>query len=165
MKLSSILTGVIVSPVAIPANFFAIPLRLIVGFGFLQHGFAKLLRGGDAFVGILVAMHLPFPELLGWATVVMEILCGALILIGAFVPLAAIPAIIILLVAIFTAHLPYGFSSIKLLSYDAMGAHFGQPGYETDLLYIASILALVIGGAGPFSVDAILRRRLSHRGK
>ncbi|KJV26528.1 DoxX family protein [Pantoea sp. BL1] len=165
MKLSSILTGVIVSPVAIPANFFAIPLRLIVGFGFLQHGFAKLLRGGDAFVGILVAMHLPFPELLGWATVVMEILCGALILIGAFVPLAAIPAIIILLVAIFTAHLPYGFSSIKLLSYDAMGAHFGQPGYETDLLYIASILALVIGGAGPFSVEAILRRRLLHRGK
>ncbi|HAU5566527.1 TPA: DoxX family protein [Serratia fonticola] len=165
MKLSSILTGVIVSPVAIPANFFAIPLRLIVGFGFLQHGFAKLLRGGDAFVGILVAMHLPFPELLGWATVVMEILCGALILIGAFVSLAAIPAIIILLVAIFTAHLPYGFSSIKLLSYDAMGAHFGQPGYETDLLYIASILALVIGGAGPFSVEAILRRRLLHRGK
>ncbi len=165
MKLSSILTGVIVSPAAIPAKFFATPLRLIVGFGFLQHGFAKLFRGGDAFVGILVAMHLPLPELLGWATVVMEILCGALILIGAFVPLAAIPAIIILLVAIFTAHLPYGFSSIKLLSYDAMGAHFGQPGYETDLLYIASILALVIGGAGPFSVEAILRRRLTHRSK
>jgi putative oxidoreductase len=165
MKLSSILIGAIVSPVSISANWFAIPLRLIVGLGFLQHGFAKLLRGGDAFVGILVAMHLPFPELLGWATVVMEIICGAMILIGALVPLAAIPATMILLVAIFTAHLPYGFSSIKLLSYDAMGAHFGQPGYETDLLYLACIFALVIGGAGPLSVESILRKRLSYRSK
>ena len=46
-------------------------------------------------------------------------------------------AVVVLLVAIFTVHLPNGFSSIKLLSYDATGDHFGQPGYETDLLYLA----------------------------
>ena len=39
-------------------------------------------------------------------------------------------------VAIVTVHLPYGFSSIKLQSVTAAGAHFGQPGYETDLLYL-----------------------------
>jgi putative oxidoreductase len=49
------------------------------------------------------------------------------------------------------------FSSIKLLSYDAAGAHFGQPGYETDLLYIAGLLALCFGGAGPFSLDGSYR--------
>lgn len=51
-------------------------------------------------------------------------------------------------------HLPNGFSSIKLLSYDAAGAHFGQPGYEIDLLYAASLLALCLGGAGPLALDS-----------
>jgi hypothetical protein len=64
---------------------------------------------------------------------------------------------VVLLVAIFTVHLPNGFSSIKLMSYDAAGAHFGQPGYETDLLYIACLLALCIGGAGPLSLDSYLK--------
>jgi putative oxidoreductase len=41
-----------------------------------------------------------------------------------------------------------------------MGAHFGQPGYETDLLYIACILALMLCGAGPLSVDGLIARRL-----
>jgi putative oxidoreductase len=62
-------------------------------------------------------------------------------------------------VAIVTVHLPNGFSSIKLVSYDSMGAHFGQPGYETDLLYLAGLLALCIGGAGPLSLDGYLSAR------
>jgi hypothetical protein len=39
---------------------------------------------------------------------------------------------------------------------DAGGAHFGQPGYETDLLYLAALVALVIGGSGPLALDAAL---------
>jgi putative oxidoreductase len=66
-------------------------------------------------------------------------------------------------VAVLTVHLPNGFPSIKLQSYDAAGAHFGQPGYETDLLYLAGLIALSIAGSGPFSVDRYLRnRRASH---
>jgi len=76
----------------------------------------------------------------------------------AFVPLATIPMVIVLLVAIFTVHLPNGFSSIKLQSVDAAGAHFGQPGYETDLLYLSGLIALCLGGAGPLSVDGLLSR-------
>jgi putative oxidoreductase len=66
---------------------------------------------------------------------------------------------IVLLVAIFTVHWPNGFSSIKLQSVTAAGAHFGQPGYETDLLYLAAILALVIIGSGPFALDRWLLKR------
>ena len=36
--------------------------------------------------------------------------------------------IVVLLVAIFTVHLPNGFSSIKLIAYDGAGAHFGAAG-------------------------------------
>jgi putative oxidoreductase len=159
MKATSILSRLGVSPLPVPANWYAVPLRLIVGFGFLEHGYAKLARGADGFIAILHALGTPLADLLGWATIVVEIVGGVMILIGAFVPVAAVAMIIVLLVAIFTVHLPNGFSSIKLLSYDATGAHFGQPGYETDLLYIAGLLALCLGGAGPLSVDNYLNAR------
>ena len=101
----------------------------------------------------------PFSFFLGWATIVIEVIGGLLILLGAFVPLASLPMIVVLLVAIFTVHLPNGFSSIKLVAYDGSGAHFGQPGYETDLLYLAALLALCFGGAGPFSLDGYVSAR------
>jgi putative oxidoreductase len=147
------------APLPAPPGFSALPLRLIVGYGFLEHGYAKLARGPDDFIAILHAMGMPFAFFLGWATIVIELVGGLLILCGAFVPLASVPMIVVLLVATFTAHLPNGFSSIKLLSYDAAGAHFGQPGYETDLLYIAALLALCFGGAGPFSLDGYVSAR------
>ena len=136
-----------------------IPLRLIVGYGFMQHGIAKLLRSPDAFPAIVHAMGLPFPHLLGWATIAVEILGGAAVLLGAFVALASLPMAIVLLVAMFTVHLPYGFSSIKLLAVTTEGAKFGPPGFETDLLYLAALLALVLGGSGPWSIDGYRRRR------
>jgi putative oxidoreductase len=147
-----------ISPVPVPAAWYALPLRLIVGFGFIQHGYAKFARGPDDFIGILHAMGLPAAFLLGWATMLVEVIGGLMILIGALIPLATIPMVIVLLVAIVTVHLPNGFSSIKLQSFDAAGAHFGQPGYETDLLYIACLVALCFGGPGPFSIDGRLSR-------
>ena len=147
-----------ISPLPVPTAWYAIPLRLVAGFGFLQHGYAKLARGPEDFIGVLHAIGVPAPDLLGWATIIVEIVGGLLVLLGAFVPLATIPMAIVLLVAIVTVHLPNGFSSIKLQSFDAAGAHFGQPGYETDLLYLAILIALCLGGAGPLSVDGYLKR-------
>jgi putative oxidoreductase len=149
----SLIKNFAASPLPTPAGWFAVPLRLIIGYGFVAHGYAKLARGPGNFADILHAIGMPFPELLSWATVAVEIVGGLMILAGALVPLASIPMIIVLLVAIFSVHLPNGFSSIKLMSYDATGAHFGQPGYETDLLYIAGLIALCLGGAGPLSID------------
>jgi len=153
MSLTSLFSRFAISPLPVPASWYALPLRLVVGYGFIEHGYAKLARGADAFIAILHAIGMPFAHLLAWATIVIEILGGSLILLGAFVPLATVPMAIVLLTAIFTVHLPNGFSSIKLQAYDAAGAHFGQPGYETDLLYLAGLIALCIGGAGALSVD------------
>lgn len=145
------------------ARWAPLPLRLIVGYGFLEHGYAKLARGSDSFGHILHALGVPMPELLAWATILVELLGGAAVLLGAFVPLASVPMAVVLLVAIFTVHLPNGFSSIKLEAVTASGAHFGQPGYETDLLYLACLAALVLAGSGPFSIDAIVARRAQSR--
>jgi putative oxidoreductase len=138
----------------------------MIGFGFMQHGYAKLARGPEHFIHVLNAIGVPAATLLGSATIGVEVVGGFLIFIGALVPLATIPMVIVLLVAIFTVHLPNGFSSITLQSFDAAGAHFGQPGYETDLLYISGLIALCLGGAGPLSVDGWLRRpRPQHAAK
>src|SRR5262249_26444961 len=118
----------------------------------------KLARGPESFTNILHALGMPFPSFLAWATIAVELMGGLLILLGALVTLASIPMAVVLLVAIFTVHLPNGFSSIKLLSVDGAGAHFGQPGYETVLLYLAGLMALVLGGSGRLSVDRLLLR-------
>lgn len=141
-----------------------IPLRLIVGYGFMAHGYAKILKGPERFVDILHAIGVPAPELMGWATIIVELVGGLAILIGAFVPLVSVPMVAILLVATFTVHLPNGFSSIKLQAVTAAGAQFGQPGYETDLLYLACLAALVMGGSGPFALDGLLAKVRARRG-
>jgi putative oxidoreductase len=143
---------------SLPQAWYAIPIRLIVGYGFMEHGFAKLARGPESFAGILSALGVFEPQLSAWATILVEIFGGLAVLAGLFIPLASVPMIAVLLVAIFTVHLPNGFSSIKLQSVTAAGAHFGQPGYETDLLYLAALVALVLGGSGPFALDRYLFR-------
>jgi putative oxidoreductase len=46
----------------------------------------------------------------------------------------------------------------------ADGPQFGPPGYEINLLYIAGLLALMLGGAGPLSIDRCLARKKGHVG-
>jgi putative oxidoreductase len=145
------------------ARWLPIPLRLIVGYGFMQHGFAKLSRGPDAFAAILQGMDVPAPHLMAWLTILTELLGGLAVLLGAFVTIVSVPMTAVLLVAMFKVHLQYGFSSIKLLAVTAAGAKFGPVGYEVILLYIACLAALVIGGSGPFAIDGLVRKRFEAR--
>src|SRR5215475_11634577 len=82
--------------------YAGIPLRLIVGFGFLAHGLAKWSRGPEVFAGILQATGVPLPHHMAWVTIATEIVSGIAFLIGAFVDLVSIPAIILLVAAILT---------------------------------------------------------------
>ena len=141
------------------ARWAPIPLRLIVGYGFMQHGFAKLSKGPDVFAILLHALGVPAPHLMAWLTILVEVFGGLAVLLGAFIPLASLPMAAVLLVAMFTVHLPYGFSSIKLIGVTAGRAQFGPPGYEGTLLYLACIAALVIGGSGPMAIDNFRRSR------
>src|SRR5262245_17784548 len=140
------------------ARWAPVPLRLIVGFGFMQHGFAKLSRGSDAFVTILHALGVPAPHFMARLTILIELLGGLAVMLGAFVTLVSLPMAALLLVAILTVHLPYGFSTIKLLAVTPAGAQFGPVGYECNLLYLACLAALVLGGSGPLAIDGLIRK-------
>jgi putative oxidoreductase len=136
-----------------------IPLRLIVGYGFMSHGFAKLSRGPETFAAILHTIGVPAPHLMAWLTILTELIGGLAVLLGALVPLVSLPMAAVLLAAMITVHLPYGFSSIKLLGVMSGRAQFGPPGYELDLVYLACLLALVLVGSGPLAIDRYFRMK------
>jgi putative oxidoreductase len=136
-----------------------VAIRAVVGYGFLVHGLAKWSRGPDAFAAILQALGVPAPALMAWTTILVETLGGLAVLLGVYVRLASVPLTAVLLVAACTVHWPYGFSSIKLVAVTRAGAQFGPPGYETDLLYVACLAALALGGTGPLSIDRLIARR------
>ena len=114
----------------------------------MEHGFAKLSRGPDAFADILHTIGVPGPHVMAWATILTEVIGGLAVILGAFVALVALPMAALLVAATVTVHLPFGFSSIKLVTVTAAGAQFGPPGYEVNLLYLACLAALVLGGLG-----------------
>jgi putative oxidoreductase len=142
----------------------ALPLRLIVGYGFMAHGFAKLSRGPETFAVVLHTLGIPQPSLLAWLTTLTELIGGFCIMVGAFVPIVSLPMAIVLLTALFTIHLPYGFFSVKLAQVSESGTKFGPVGYEIILLYLAGLITLVLGGAGPLSIDQWRRRTSGHAG-
>src|SRR5260370_42090121 len=109
------------------ARWAPIPLRLIVGYGFMERGYAKLSKGPDAFAGILQAMGVPSPHFMAWSTILVELCGGFAVILGAFVAIVSVPMAAVLLVALFKVDLPYGFSSIKLMAVTAAGAPFWPP--------------------------------------
>lgn len=139
------------------ARWAPVPLRLIVGYGFIAHAFAKFSHGPEKFAAILHAIGVPAPHLMAWVTIATEFFGGLAVLLGAFVRVASLPMSAVLLVAIFSVHLQYGFSSIRLVAVTPAGAQFGPVGYECSLLYLASLAALVLGGSGPLSIEAFVR--------
>src|SRR5262249_40668914 len=134
-------------------------LRLIVGCGFIAHGYAKAASGPEHFAASLQALGVPAPHAMAWATIGIELLGGLAVLLGAWIPVASFPMAAVLIVAAVTVHRRYGFSSIKLLAVTAAGPQFGPPGYETNLLYLAALATLVLGGSGPWRVDELIARR------
>src|SRR5262245_6275184 len=133
-------------------------LRLVIGIGFMVHGWAKLSRGPSAFAKLLAQIGAPLPEATAWLSTVVELLGGLAIFVGAFVEVVSIPLIVMMLVAMFTVHLKYGFSSVNTIGLTVEGPKFSPPGYEVNLLYIAGLISLILGGAGALSIDSLRSR-------
>ena len=140
-----------------------LPLRVVVGSGFIVHGLAKWNRGPANFGKLLHVIGVPAPVPTAWLVTLLEVFGGAAILAGVLVALVSIPLIVSMLVAMFTVHWRYGFSSINTIGLTSSGPVFGPPGYEVALLYIASLILLALVGPGPLSLEAWLRARFTPR--
>jgi putative oxidoreductase len=145
----------VASTIKFSSRWTLLPLRVVIGFGFLAHGLAKLGRGPEKFGLLLQVLGVPFHLAMAWITTATEIAGGAALLLGAFVTLASIPLIVTMLVAMFTIHVHNGFSAVNTIGLTPTGPIFGPPGYEISLLYIGGLLALALSGPTAMSVDRL----------
>jgi putative oxidoreductase len=131
----------------------ALPLRLVLGFGFMYHGFPKVFTTEGHATLVSMLQQFPAPEALAWAVGILEFFGGALLILGAFTRTVSALCGLEMAAALFMVHLPNGFNFIHIVGMTESGPVFGMPGYEVNLLYIAGLAALVIGGAGALSID------------
>jgi putative oxidoreductase len=125
-------------------------LRIVLGITFILHGGQKLFVFGFAGVsGAFAQMGIPAPGLLGPFVAFVEFFGGIAILLGLLTRLAALGVGATMVVAILTVHLKNGF--------------FAPTGVEFPLALLASAIALIITGAGAFSLDAVIGKRLGAR--
>ncbi|MGQ0715267.1 MAG: DoxX family protein [Gemmatimonadaceae bacterium] len=135
---------------------WALPLRIVIGFGMMYHGVPKLFSatGHSDFVGMLTNLGIPAPGILAWVVGILEFVGGFMLIVGAFVAAVAVLMLIEMAIAAILVHAQHGFNFMNITGISESGSlTFGMPGYEVNLLYMAGLLALAIGGAGAFSVD------------
>ncbi|MEZ4421943.1 MAG: DoxX family protein [Gemmatimonadota bacterium] len=132
-----------------------LPLRVMLGAGLLYHGVPKLFsaEGHVAFVGMLAGLGVPAPDLSAWVIGAVETFGGVSLLLGGLVGLFATLNILVQLAAMFLVHLPHGFNFLNITGMTEAGPQFGMPGYEVNLLYVAGLLTLVLGGPGALALD------------
>src|SRR5690242_491421 len=137
----------------------ALFLRIIVGIGFIVHGYAKISRGTGGFEKLLIQTGVPFAHINALLVPYIELLGGLAVLAGWYVRVVAIPLIVTMLVAMFTIQIHYGFSSVNTIGLTPAGPKFGPPGYEINLLYIACLISLIFTGGGIFAADHWIDKR------
>lgn len=135
-------------------------IRLIVGGVFLSEGIQKFLLPDENVVGRFAKIGIPSPDFTAPFVGLVEIVCGALILLGLLTRLAAIPLIIDMLVAILSTKIPillgHGFWGFSLRSVPYYGFWGMAHEARTDFSMLLGSIFLLIVGAGVMSFDARL---------
>lgn len=107
----------------------------------LGHGLSKVTGDMSRFAEGVANLGFPFPLFFAWCASLAEFLGGLLVAVGLFTRPAAAFAGFTMLVALFRHR----------------ADPFGR--MELALLYLTVMVAVVLVGAGPWSLDARLRRR------
>ena len=135
----------------------------MVGTVFLTEGIQKFLYPVELGAGRFAKIGIPWPEVMGPFVATAETLCGGLIIVGLFTSVSATILLGNISVAIVSTKLPIllgqavgPFSLPKLARYGFWSAMHES---RTDLSMWLGCLFLLLTGAGPFALDAILRRR------
>lgn len=138
-------------------------LRLAVGVVFVGEGVGKFLYASQQGAGRFAKIGLPAPELLGPLVGAVEVVCGALVLVGLATRLAAAPLVATMLMALASTKLPIligrGYGPFAHTFSPKAGLWSFLHESRTDLSMLCAALFVVVVGAGPWSLDARLARR------
>ena len=142
---------------------WSILVRLIVGLVvFFPEGIQKLVFPGILGAGRFANIGIPYPEAMGPFVGAVETACGALIILGLLTRLAAIPLIVVMIVAIVSTKIPI------LLGHDVWIFHapkiarygFWSMMHEArdDFAMLLGSIYLLIEGGGAWSLDAVISK-------
>ena len=120
-------------------------LRVLVGWVFLSEGIQKFLFPAALGPGRFAKIGIPAPSLTAPFVGIVEVVCGALLLLGLFTALAAVPLLIDILVAIATTKIP------MLLK---QGFWAAMHEARTDFCMTLGLVAILCLGPGLLSLDA-----------
>ena len=123
-------------------------IRLAVGGVFLFEGIQKFLFPMEMGPGLFAKLGIPAPGLLAPLAGLIEVVGGALLIVGFLTRLATVPLIITMLIAIF---------SLGGRIYKASGFWAMAHETRTDYAMLLACLFLLAVGAGPISIDRMLR--------
>ncbi len=142
---------------------WSILIRLIVGLVVLfPEGIQKLVFPEILGAGRFANIGIPFPEVTGPFVGVVEMICGALIILGLFTRLAAIPLIVIMIVAIASTKVPillgHEFWIFHLPKLARYGFWSMMHEARDDFAMLLGSLYLLIEGGGKWSLDVLLLR-------
>ncbi|EQB11601.1 hypothetical protein L288_03130 [Sphingobium quisquiliarum P25] len=140
------------------ASAWTILIRLAVGLVvFFPEGIQKLIFPAILGAGRFARIGIPAPEVMGPFVGVVELACGALVILGLFTRWATIPLIVTMLVALVATKLPillgHGFGPFSLPDFKRYGFWSAQHEARADLTMLLGCLYLLIVGAGPWSLD------------
>ncbi|MFI5033318.1 MAG: DoxX family protein [Reyranellales bacterium] len=148
------------------ASCWTILVRLLVGLVvFFPEGIQKLLFPAALGAGRFLRIGIPWPDAMGPFVGVVEIVCGALIILGLMTRLAAIPLIIVMLVAILSTKIPiwigHDFWIFHLPKMERYGFWSMAHEARADLTMLLGCFYLLAVGGGTCSLDAWLARSRS----
>jgi len=140
-------------------------VRVIVGWVFLSEGVQKFLLPDALGVGRFAQIGIPLPHVMGPFVGVVEIICGALLVVGLLTRLAALPLLINISVAILSTKVPivfgHGYWMFTLPKLPRYGFWSMMHEARTDLSMWMGLAFLLIVGAGSISLDALMTRRVA----
>ena len=144
-------------------------IRIVVGGVFLTEGIQKFLYPADLGAGRFAKIGIPMPETMGPFVGGVEVLCGALVILGLLTRLASILLLIDISVAIVSTKVPillgYGFWGFSLTKLPRYGFLSMVHEARTDFAMWFALLFLIIVGAGKkWSLDAKFVRAGSEPG-
>jgi uncharacterized membrane protein YphA (DoxX/SURF4 family) len=139
-------------------------IRMMVGAVFLSEGIQKFLDPAARGAGRFVKIGIPVPEVMGPFVGSVELICGALLLVGLLTRFAAVPLMITMVVAIISTKIPillgHGFWGLNVKSLSAYGFFSMAHEARTDVAMLLGSTFLLLVGAGPWSVDRRLADKL-----
>ena len=146
---------------ATTASKWTILVRLLVGLVvFFPEGIQKLAFPEILGAGRFANIGIPFPENTGPFVGIVETVSGALIIVGLFTRLAAIPLIIIMIVAILSTKVPillgHEFWIFHLPKLPRYGFWSMMHEARADFTMLLGSIYLLIEGAGMWSIDSRL---------